>query len=1403
MPNKVVVTTMALMFALLTMSTSALAEDKVCGMSGPETLKPFGDEMHYKNSLLVVGVCNVTTDPDQMGPLKYYFQNVNILKGGVLKFNDAYDIDFYAESILVESGGTLTAVSTQMGYEGNTSRLAGVLPFQKRLTIHLWGPATDPGIECQTKTTAAIGPCGIPNPVWLSNPEMSQALMMSPPPPPKQPKNQPCNPIASPYLVAGDCFYQYEVQDKADKQAGLKAYFGHKVLAVSFGGSLQLFGAHGVSYLMQGQQCLPAKAGNECNPAFTGKSWVRLTSLSSDKKTLIVNNAVDWKQNDVIVVTSTDYLPSHSEEATVDSVSDDGKTITLKSALANDHNASTFSFSSAPNGEKNTYPVGPFNDPNLPELNRAIDTRAAVALLTRNIQIVSEGDTPSNAFTETPDNYYGGHTIVREGFASFQVQGVEFYQLGQGGQKGRYPVHFHMVRKVPQPATHPGDPTPEPINYLKDCSIHDSMTRWVTLHATEGMYLARNVGEKSIGHGYYLEDATEVNNKLYSNIGILARAAIQDTVHNPRQVPGILADDSARDPDHHNDDYMPYRSDYNHPTIFWITNGWNDFQYNFAASAATCGACYWWLPAANSGPSQYQTFGGYASQQIVTGPCPLPGCKDDQNKIFTNYGRAGLAPLENFVGNSCVAAMSSFQMNGQTAECTGVEGGGTGDLQAVHNPFGIPSGPDGEKLPMQPFQTYYPVVSELHNPSICTAANCSDNSANQNNPPCDGNDSHLNCTVTKLDHYTTSFNFAQTNFSAVWLRKGWDLFVNGAVTDTLQGGLNFITGGGYTRSDVALGEWLVARNSVFVGHTQDGVKNPYALDVGPFNPDSGLSCTNSDANHCEYADGGVSFNLPDFPAQKLLNIYDGPSHQDSNAFMNINKATVECTPTNGTCTKTGVPLVKNNGVLQDKTETDASCYLPNAAIGWKQPNGFYYPPAFHSKNLWFSNVDIRHFVIEPLFKPILPTDDDPFQQDNDGPRGVHWRYCTYTDVMFQKNFNHIDRQTVLNDDDGTLTGLLGSDTSQGQPARPSISINEDPYFNTPLSTPECLSDLDITPPPLNPPDLPYTATTSPYEWLSTAMISDCVGNGCYNPTDMYLHWTAPCGNSFCRGVPLYREYLTDSEFTAGTRPQIRMMGQGTGQRSTLSLNHASYYIDTEQTCASQGGNNLFPTGCPKCTEPSGATCAKTDGNPFSPSTFVGGHTYYLYLLYATATTKQHYDIYVGVGAKQADLKVTQWWINPNNYNEKFTPSGGSYVTADYSKLQTTGVLGIDMDLTGQGSIFSGTKKSFCTPATYCKASDDGQSCGCKNSNNCSPRDCAWAINDVDCPVDAVRGDHPMHCYGFSFTMPANFTPTRILPPDNLFKKYSEVDYFNSGKVKYTNPTTQYAGDVCKYSTLPQ
>ena len=99
-----------------------------------------------------------------------------------------------------------------------------------------------------------------------------------------------------------------------------------------------------------------------------------------------------------------------------------------------------------------------------------------MALLTRSIRIVSEGDAARPAFPPARTATFGGHTIVRQGFKAFQVQGVEFYQLGQGGRLGHYPVHFHHARRTP------------PGTFVKDCSIHDSMTRWIMLHGTQDVH---------------------------------------------------------------------------------------------------------------------------------------------------------------------------------------------------------------------------------------------------------------------------------------------------------------------------------------------------------------------------------------------------------------------------------------------------------------------------------------------------------------------------------------------------------------------------------------------------------------------------------------------------------------------------------------------------------------------------------------------------------------------------------------------------------------------------------------------------------------------------------------------------------------------------------------------------
>src|SRR4029078_2048502 len=142
----------------------------------------------------------------------------------------------------------------------------------------------------------------------------------------------------------------------------------------------------------------------------------------------------------------------------------------------------------------------------------------------------------------------------------------------------------------------------------------------------------------------------------------------------------------------------------------------------------------------------------------------------------------------------------------------------------------------------------------------------------------------------------------------------------------------------------------------------------------------------------------------------------------------INVSTVNgCSPNSGgNCFSSPDPLAWNFGVLQDKD--NPTCYILNAAIAWKQPNGFYYPPAFHSTNLFFNNVDIRHYVVQPLYQPgTYLTNDARVQSEFIGIDTAQTGLMT--------GFTDIDRQTVLNDDDGTLTGFSKT-----------ISVNEDAFF---------------------------------------------------------------------------------------------------------------------------------------------------------------------------------------------------------------------------------------------------------------------------------------------------------------------------------------------------------------------
>ena len=193
----------------------------------------------------------------------YVYRNVNIwgeIEGktkltSTLAFNDT-KINFHAHSILVENLGVL-----QAGFDK-----AATGP----ISIWLYGSKDDgvPGINCQSGPT-----CVVPQAIWDSNPNVAMRPMVMP--------TMPCTPASNfdPTTPVGtDCFYQYEIFDNGHAPG---AFFGAKVLAVSYGGILYLRGAKGIRDVPPNGPAIDADSSD------SGTSWVRLakTITNAEAKT--------------------------------------------------------------------------------------------------------------------------------------------------------------------------------------------------------------------------------------------------------------------------------------------------------------------------------------------------------------------------------------------------------------------------------------------------------------------------------------------------------------------------------------------------------------------------------------------------------------------------------------------------------------------------------------------------------------------------------------------------------------------------------------------------------------------------------------------------------------------------------------------------------------------------------------------------------------------------------------------------------------------------------------------------------------------------------------------------------------------------------------------------------------
>ena len=129
-------------------------------------------------------------------------------------------------------------------------------------------------------------------------------------------------------------------------------------------------------------------------------------------------------------------------------------------------------------------------------------------------------------------------------------------------------------------------------------------------------------------------------------------------------------------------------------------------------------------------------------------------------------------------------------------------------------------------------------------------------------------------------------------------------------------------------------------------------------------------------------------------------------------------------------------------------------------------------------------------------------------------------------------------------------------------------------------------------------------------------------------------------------------------------PFIRMAGVDGWQRSVMTANNGSYYIDTTVSKETQRTSPDLPAA-------PGARRLNV---------FAKGQTYYVFFLFAKKDTKQTYQIYVGTDAKDADVKgikvsPTGWPIDKSQIKDwamPWTPkpikNGILTVEVDFTKI---------------------------------------------------------------------------------------------------------------------------------------
>ena len=215
-------------------------------------------------------------------------------------------------------------------------------------------------------------------------------------------------------------------------------------------------------------------------------SWTTLNSTAfKGQNSISLKQSVDWQINELIVISTTSYIPTETEVFTIIGVSSDRKTLTLNSTLLYDH---------------------------LSFVENSITISAAVGLLSRNVKVIGA------EYPEQEVDLYGFSLLVSD-YSNFDSNGILLYYKGYARLSNVEFYHFGQYSRDIDPfgalISNLGVYNYSRPTYIRSCAFHDGYAAGIGIFESSSIPIENNVIYKTLSYSIYLEgDSNIVRNNL-------------------------------------------------------------------------------------------------------------------------------------------------------------------------------------------------------------------------------------------------------------------------------------------------------------------------------------------------------------------------------------------------------------------------------------------------------------------------------------------------------------------------------------------------------------------------------------------------------------------------------------------------------------------------------------------------------------------------------------------------------------------------------------------------------------------------------------------------------------------------------------------------------------------------